>query len=317
MNMTPEQIARARADGPKEPPKLSPMRDGPLFESKPWHPYAQAGLLLLALPVLAPSLLWLWITSKRWGRVSTVLVAVPAFIILASCIPYPRYAVIAITANVAMAVLYIWRYRRMEEGVVLGYSNLVAMAIIVGGALFMVGSCMTVPSSYFRASRGQITPTKTNVRAIVDDQIARPKRVVLPAAHVDWSHRIVRTEGGFTRDSARGIETWAPIDGGKYRLWFAVPGTPGDAPSDVEGTLMQSSREERDGIARIAGRDPGATDPMGRYAELVVVNASADEIARRLGREDPKEEMRWEWSWLIAIGFVIVGLGIVRSISEA
>ena len=105
----------------------------------------QAGLLGLALPLLVPTLIVLFLGARRWGRVDWLALAVSGFVLTAFSFSSTLFFVLMLVADVAALALFILRYSRLDHGIFLGYSNAVASCLILGGLLLGGGIHATVP----------------------------------------------------------------------------------------------------------------------------------------------------------------------------
>lgn len=103
---------------------------------------AQAALLALALPVVVPSLIWCWIGAKRWGRVDWLFLALTGLVVTAFSLHSTLLLTLTLIADVAAAALFVMRYEKLDHGIFLGYSNAIAMLLILGGLLF--GGALTL-----------------------------------------------------------------------------------------------------------------------------------------------------------------------------
>lgn len=121
----------------------------PLFTHKPKTSILsiplEVILLFLSLPVLVPSLIINFLMAKRWGRIDFVLMAVDGFVILLFALRSTIATIIVLIALGASALLFIIRYRKLPYGIFLGYSNIVAMLLMGGGLLFVIGAWTFVP----------------------------------------------------------------------------------------------------------------------------------------------------------------------------
>lgn len=102
-------------------------------------------LLLLALPVLVPTLLWFWIGARRWGRVDWLLLAVTGGVLTLFALGSPYSLAAMLVADAAAAMLFVLRYAKLDEGIFLGYSNVVALPLIFAGLLGAWGVFVQLP----------------------------------------------------------------------------------------------------------------------------------------------------------------------------
>lgn len=344
--MTPEQIARAKADAPKEAPaRLDVSHRTSLDRAPAWHPWAQAALLFLGLPLLVPSLLWMFLFSKRWGRVPLVAIAVDALVLVLVSSQVPRMAFVAVVAVAATAALYVWRSSQgaLEGGICLGYSNVVVLTIIAGGTLTMVGGCSVLPMGPLMHTSGLYrSPTKVTTKELAENRIFVPKRVEVKDARVDPGRAFYRLPGPpawFERmppeQRSDALEAWVPLEGTRDEVWVVFMGTNLVRMTDtVEGHLVNVLPIDVAALGAAQGLGAAPQQPQARHkkhgqpasaaapvappvARLVLVGAP-EEVAERTGRTDEtKITFDWKWAWLLAIGLVLVAFALWRSVEEA
>lgn len=311
MQMDPAAAARARAEGPEKPVPLPPMDDKPFgFLST----RQRTGLLVLALPALVPGLVLTFIMAKRWGRVPFAMLAADAGILLLFCLPYPRLFPVVAISLAAAAVLYLSRMAqgRMPHGIVLGYSNLVALAIILGGALTALGGVFGLPRSVHRFL-GQSGSTNVSALALAEGRVPLGKQVEVTSSQLLWERRLLWNGSSFHRPPASGTDTesWAPFMEGKGGAWLAVPGTMEEAPTVLEGQAtslapsVERALEAASGIAPSAGFyvvHGGDAAAVARQPELVGATTS--------GGAD------WKFLWAIFPGLALLGIAVMRAHQE-
>jgi hypothetical protein len=93
-------------------------------------------LFALALPTLVPSLLVMRLMAKRWGRVDFLLVAADLLVICVIASPTPMF-VPALLSSAAAGAVFIMRYPRAAQGIVLGFPGSVIHPAMLGGALVL------------------------------------------------------------------------------------------------------------------------------------------------------------------------------------
>lgn len=175
-------------------------------------------LLFLSLPVLVPSLIVNFLMAKRWGRIDFVLLAVDGFIILLFSLRSTLATVIVLVALAASALLFIIRYRKLPFGIFLGYSNLVAMLLMGGGLLFIIGFWTFVPWTPLNELTS-VMGSEKKVRA--EDLINRPTSynafVNVQNGTFEYDKKIFRIIGSDSYrfspfPSAEGIVVTEPMD---------------------------------------------------------------------------------------------------------
>jgi len=168
-----------------------------LSEKKPktllWSIPLEVILLFLALPVLVPSLLINFLMAKRWGRIDYILIAVDGFVILLFALRSTFATVIVLTAMAASGLLLILRWQKMPYGIFLGYSNMVAMLLMGGGLLFIIGFWQFIPWTPLN----ELTSAMGGEKAVRADDLVKRRMdynsfVVLQNATAEFEQRVYR-----------------------------------------------------------------------------------------------------------------------------
>jgi len=110
-------------------------------------------LFVMALPIVVPSLMMTFAQAKRWGRIPLAIMAFDALLLIGIAVSLnlnwgagkPLAVTLLIPAalgsTIAAGALMARRAvaRRLDDGIFLGYSNLVAMLLIGGGTALGIG----------------------------------------------------------------------------------------------------------------------------------------------------------------------------------
>jgi hypothetical protein len=153
-------------------------------------------LLLLAIPVVAPSLLLAFLTARRWGRIDALVIAVDGLIVLLASLHAWLTTLISAVALIATGGLYVLRRQKLPYGIFLGFDNATAMAVIGGAAFFALGALPVVG-----AVADALNPApRATLHALQGDRVHADVEVTLDAPP-DWNHVLYSRGGGFTPDS--------------------------------------------------------------------------------------------------------------------
>ncbi len=223
-------------------------------------------LLLLSLPVLIPSLILNFLMAKRWGRVDFYLLAIDGFIILLFALRSTVATVIVLTAMVASAILFIIRYRKLPYGIFLGYSNIVALLLMGGGLLFILGFWQLIPWTPLNELTSALGSEKS---VTAQDLIRRPMGynsfVALRNETVEWDKKLYRiidekgyrfspykTEGGIVITKPK--EMWerrSELVGRMVTLQGASLSPQAFECDELEYTLSEKGVKEKDNSKRL------------------------------------------------------------------
>lgn len=152
-------------------------------------------LLFLSLPVLIPSLLISFIMAKRWGRVDFILLAVDGFVILLFSMGSPFFFIISLIAMISSGLLYILRHNKIPYGIFLGYSNLIAMMLMIGGVLFAVGFFRFVPWAPLSDLSNALGSYKdATVKSIMINRINSNTKINVVNAKYDWKEHLYKAK---------------------------------------------------------------------------------------------------------------------------
>lgn len=211
-------------------------------------------LLLLSLPVLVPSLILNFLMAKRWGRVDFYLLAIDGFIILLFALRSTAATIIVLTAIAASAVLFILRYRKLPYGIFLGYSNTVALLLMGGGLIFVIGFWQFVPWTPLNELTSALGSEKSvTARDLVQRRMEYNSFVSLRNETLEWDKKLFRIidENGYRFSPFKtegGIVITKPMD-----LWERRTELVGRmvtlqgaslSPQALEGTELEYSMAE-------------------------------------------------------------------------
>jgi len=210
-HVTPEQ---ALQEGLRQEAKMAPVVDVARWES---------ALFLLSFPVLIPSLLIMWVMAKRWGHIDIYLILVDGLILTGlGFLTGPWIGTLMLVSWISSVWLYWLRRDRQEVGIFLGYSNLVAMLLVIGGGLTIGGAIAVVPwSAIGRWNDVRAEPIPAKVERARDRALPRERRVNLHDAKLDFELAVERRKvGGQWRfvSSAKPVERSGAPDF-TPRLW--------------------------------------------------------------------------------------------------
>ncbi len=168
----------------------------------PW----ESLLFILSFPILIPSLIVMYATAKRWGHIDIYLIILHGLVFTTvGFVAGPWIGAMMLVSWISSVWLYWMRRDRQREGIFLGYSNLVSLLLIVGGALAIGGFATTFPwSAHARWGAAREAPIATNSERVRDRAIPRDRQVILKGATLDLENAIHRRRfGGVWRFAAR------------------------------------------------------------------------------------------------------------------
>lgn len=197
--VTPEQ---ALQEALRQQPEPAPAVDVARWESS---------LFLCSFPVLIPSLLIMWVMAKRWGHIDIYLILIDGAILTGlGFLGGPWIGTLMLLSWISSVWLYWLRRDRRESGIFLGYSNLVAMLLVIGGALTIGGAIAVVPwGAIGRWNEIRAEPIPAKAERVRDRALPRGRRVELLDAGLDFDRAVKRRkEGGQWRfvSPARPVE---------------------------------------------------------------------------------------------------------------
>lgn len=221
-----------------------------------FHPALHATMLALALPVIAPSLISTWLMAKRWGRVPYVWILIDGFILVFLSLRAPWLSGFFGLSLLSAMALSIVRHQRLESGIFLGYSNAVAMLIIVGGFISIVGIFLSAPWRW-----GAETPEPVAVTADRIDDVRPGQRVRLAGAVLDpdqmlWLYASGQFDATPPDPGVTAAEQWVPVRD-RARVWVIFDGAAA-IQGPIEGTLEADPPGLADALERADGRAPSS-----------------------------------------------------------
>ncbi|MEW6558069.1 MAG: hypothetical protein AB1349_12085 [Elusimicrobiota bacterium] len=156
----------------------------------------EAWLLIFSFPIVIPSLIINFLGAKRWGRVDFWLIAFDGVVLTALCARSPLLLLLILIAWITSILLWICRREKLPYGIFLGYSNKVAMRLIIGGVIFIIGLFLFAPAwKVWREIEKIIQFEKSvSVKALTEYYVRAPRRVKIKNAILDFSKKIFRVE---------------------------------------------------------------------------------------------------------------------------
>lgn len=256
----------------------------------------QALLLLLALPVIVPSLIWFWIGAKRWGRIDWVLLAVSGGALTLFALGSSYALALMLIADAAAGALFVMRYGKLDDGIFLGYSNAVALPLILAGVLAAFGTFAFMPvAAISQLMRLYSLEDTVTVKQLVSGSApAAPRPVRLEGATLAPTGRFAEVsdaKGAVRLVRAAALEPIA-VTAPKH-LWERREELVGsivrlDAPAASETFVRTAVPMQKevggpklaDAGTRVYGLLPDAQDRVWVASEPVTGNA--DEVAKQL-----------------------------------
>lgn len=269
----------------------------------PWPTWVRALVFIFSFPVVVPSLIVHWVFARRWGRIPYFSMLVDAVIILMFSLRVASLTVAAVIAIASSAVLLFRAVARgrADSGIFLGYSNAVAMPLIFGGGLFLVGALVGLPSQVLRGAVTPSTPTTYALKEALNEGVPIPKHVLFKGATVRWSDRVTDGAG----------RTWSPIADSAGRVWVVTKGGTTAAPP-AEGLFLRMPAADDEELHRLAPDAFGdAASVRGAY-----VIVSAPELYESFGAVPPPDGVGWKWIGLAALGLVGIAFATWRALDE-
>jgi hypothetical protein len=151
-------------------------------------------LLFLALPVVVPSLIINFLMAKRWGRVDFVILGFDGLVLLFLSMGSPFFFIM-LCALFASGILCILRAPKLPYGIFLGYSNAVAMLLIGGGILWLIGFFGFVPwkeINYHMAVSG--SRRDVTARQVTDNRVSAPRKIRVTDGGLEWTKKVYRLQ---------------------------------------------------------------------------------------------------------------------------
>ena len=151
-------------------------------------------LFSVSFPVLIPSLIGMWITAKRWGHIDIYLILIDGIVFTwFGFTVSPWLGVLMLFAWLAAVFLYWLRRDRQRYGIFLGYSNLVCLLLIAGGALTIGGFAAVFPWKAFNRwwTIGK-PPIVVNVARTENQAVAEERTLVLADETLDFANTLYR-----------------------------------------------------------------------------------------------------------------------------
>jgi hypothetical protein len=122
-------------------------------------------LFAFSLLTVVPALLVMRLMAKRWGRVDFVLIAVDIVILTLASYGTRMFWPVAISAVSSVAV-YVLRYRHLERGIALGYSDAVITPAMISGALLLGTALYLGLSGSVSAHLDRVLPRSLDAEAL-------------------------------------------------------------------------------------------------------------------------------------------------------
>lgn len=290
---------------------------------RPWPKWIRAIIFLLSFPVVVPSLMTHWLMAKRWGRIPLPSILFDGFVLLLFCMLYPVLWTFVLLSMAATAVLFIRAVARgrAESGIFLGYSNMVAMPLILGGLLVIVGVIGATPAGTFRkASLSEVDPTAYNVSDMLDEGVPIPKKVRIRDAALRTNDRVREIEGVFSEapesldrpklgGTAHG-HLWTPVDQTNFRVWMVEHGGKRKPSETVQGLFMRVPPEMATSLHAFRPTLFSPTAPI----EFVII-ASSD-LYELFGVVEPKGTWSLSWLLLALAGGLLLVFATYRAVEE-
>lgn len=183
-----------------------------------------AGFVAFALSLLTvvPALVLMWITAKRWGRVPFALIAVDVVIMTIATYGTRLFPLVVISA-IASLLVFVFRYRVLEQGVALGYSSAVITPAMGGGALLFGGLFALGVTGNVSANLDHVFPRTRDAQEITG--LPAGSVAAVAASEILWSEALfcdaARCEPA-SEPLPGATERWAPLDR-RGRAWVAMP----------------------------------------------------------------------------------------------
>ena len=165
-------------------------------------------LFVVSFPVIIPSLIIAWLGAKKWGRVDLLVLGFPILLVFAAGTWFPNWLVPMGVALVATLVLWVLRLDKRQEGIFLGYSNMVILPLITGGLVFGAGQCAAPddPTAGFEA----LSATEVTVDEIRFGRAVPGNSIIVSNGKLDSEHRFERADTG---------ERWVEVVGTRASVY--------------------------------------------------------------------------------------------------
>lgn len=290
---------------------------------RPWPSWLRAIIFLLSFPVVVPSLMTHWLMAKRWGRIPLPSILFDGLLLLLFCLFYPVLWTFVLLSMAATAVLFLRSVARgrADSGIFLGYSNMVAMPLILGGLLAIVGVIGATPAGTFRkASLSEVDATSYNVSDMLDEGVPVPKKVRIRDAELRTTDRVREIEGVFSEAPAVSERSrfaprepghiWTPVDQTNFRVWMVEREAKRTPTQTVQGLFMRVPPEMATSLHAFRPTLFSPTVPI----EFVII-ASSD-LYELFGVVEPKG--RWALGWLLLAlaGGLLLVFATYRAVEE-
>ncbi|MBI3854137.1 MAG: hypothetical protein HY293_00435 [Planctomycetes bacterium] len=172
----------------------------------------QIALFVLAIPVLVPALLMTFIMTKRWGRIPMTFIFIDGgalFLIgigtdfrggTSTFLGMSAFTWLMFLGLGSAVLLTVIRTAKgkIEQGILMGYSNLVVMLLIFGGAIFLWGFLRLTWRKTEPPGGPVIAATPTVVSPQEALKLTGPELpyVRLKNSMLDWDRKVWRIESG-------------------------------------------------------------------------------------------------------------------------
>lgn len=178
----PDAMLRAALVLEKEP---APLLSGARWESL---------LFLLSFPVLIPSLIIMFVMAKRWGHIDIYLIIIDGLIFtMLGFLTGPWIGTMMLVSWISSVWLYWMRRDRQGHGIFLGYSYLISLLLVFGGAFAIGGFATMFPwNAYARWTAAREAPIVTTVERARERAIPRDRQIVLQGATLDFERAVTR-----------------------------------------------------------------------------------------------------------------------------
>jgi hypothetical protein len=176
----------------------------------------------LSLVTVAPALLVMFVTAKRWGRVPFVLIVVDIAILTLATYGTRLFPFVAISA-VASVLVFVLRYSVSGQGVAFGYSSAVITPAMLGGSLLMGSVFSMGVSSHITANLDRVFPVTRTSQEIAG--LPAGSVTALDPSDIRWDEAMFCSPDRCVpadEPLPEATERWAPLDS-IGMTWVAMP----------------------------------------------------------------------------------------------
>ena len=270
--------------------------------------------------MLIPSLIIMFVMAKRWGHIDIYLIIIDGLIFTAlGFVTGPWIGTTMLVAWISSVWLYWMRRDRQGQGIFLGYSYLVSLMLILGGAFAIGGFATMFPwNAYARWTAAREASISTTVERARDRALLRDRRLVLNGATLDFENTVHRQKfGGVWQFAAKkklaseAQEAWVPVKGDRGAFWVRFP-------EGVEPTGKESAAGYYVGnIEEFSGPGAATTGLSGSaHGRVLYQQATAAYVDEQLIFPQMRATVAWKNGLWFAAGLLILGGAVWRAREE-